>query len=283
MVLLLSLAAHAGLLWTVANAEAPAQVASVPDAVVVELVTLVAEVAPPGESPGGASAAAEPVPEPPAPDPPSPEPASFTFAPVEPAPLDPALVAAVPEPPADFAFAAVEPAPLDPALADALPPRTRVPAARPQRTRPAPPAPPAAARAVVPPADAAPSPTPPVADGGPAAQAEDGAAGTSAPSGRPAPEAATAYAAEIRRRIDRAKRYPAAALAAGQEGVARLRIVVARDGELVAASLVEGSGFALLDDASLKAARAAAPFPAASEALSGDRFDYVIPIRYQRR
>ena len=283
MVLLLSLAAHAGLLWTVANAEAPAQVASVPDAVVVELVTLVAEVAPPGESPGGASAAAEPVPEPPAPDPPSPEPASFTFAPVEPAPLDPALVAAVPEPPADFAFAAVEPAPLDPALADALPPRTRVPAARPQRTRPAPPAPPAAARAVVPPAEAAPSPTPPVADAGPAAQAEAGAAGTSAPSGRPAPEAATAYAAEIRRRIDRAKRYPAAALTAGQEGVARLRIVVARDGELVAASLVEGSGFPLLDDASLKAARAAAPFPAAPEALAGDRFDYVIPIRYQRR
>ena len=308
MVLLLSLAAHAGLLWTVANAEAPAQVASVPDAVVVELVTLVAEVAPPGESPGGASAAAEPVPEPPAPDPPSPEPASFTFAPVEPAPLDPALVAAVPEPPADFAFAAVEPAPLDPALvaavpeppadfafaavepapldpalADALPPRTRVPAARPQRTRPAPPLPPPAARAVAPPADAAPSPTPPVADAGPAARAEAGAAGTSAPSGRPAPEAATAYAAEIRRRIDRAKRYPAAALAAGQEGVARLRIVVARDGELVAASLVEGSGFALLDDASLKAARAAAPFPAAPEALAGDRFDYVIPIRYQRR
>jgi protein TonB len=258
--------------------------ASVPDAVVVELVTLVAEAAPPGERPGGTSAAAaEPRPEPPAPEPVLAEPAAFAFAPVEAAPLDPALTAVVSPAPADFAFAAVEPAPLDPALADAVQPRTRIPAARPQRARPAVPAPPEELRAVDPPPAAAPSNLLPVAEAGVAAHAEAGAAGTSAPGGRLAVESATAYAAEIRRRIDRAKRYPAAALAAGQEGVARLRIVVARDGALVAATMVEGSGYPLLDDASLKAARAAAPFPAAPEALPGDRFDYIIPIRYQRR
>jgi protein TonB len=272
MVLLVSLAGHAGLLWTVANAEAPAPVASVPDAVVVELVTLVAEAAPAGESPAGPSVpsgAEAPV------APVQPEPAAFAFAPVEAAPLDPALVPAASPVPADFAFAPAEPAPLDPALADAL--RPRIPAARPQRARPAAATPPEPARTVDLPDATAPNPT------AATASAASGASGTSAPSGRPAPEAATAYAAEIRRRIDRAKRYPAAALAAGQEGVARLRIVVARDGAVVAASLVEGSGFPLLDDASLKAARAAAPFPAAPEALPGDRFDYVIPIRYQRR
>ena len=279
-VLLISLAGHAGLLWTVANAEAPAAVASVPDAVVVELVTLVAEAAPAGESLAGPSASAgveapaEPV---------QPEPASFAFTPAEPAPLDPALLPAPPPVPSDFTFAAVEPAPLDPALADAVWPAARVPAARPQRTRPVTASPAGPVATVEPPASLPPSPAAPPATTAAAASPGSGSAGTSAPAGRLAPEAATAYAAEIRRRIDQAKRYPAAALATGQEGTVRLRIVVARDGALVAATLVASSGYPLLDAASLKAARAAAPFPAAPPALPGERFDYVIPIRYQRR
>lgn len=278
-VLLVSLAGHAGLLWTVANAEAPAAVASVPDAVVVELVTLVAEAAPAGESLAGAASAGVEAPA----EPVQPEPASFAFTPAEPAPLDPALLPAPPPVPSDFTFAAVEPAPLDPALADVVRPAARVPAARPQRMRPVVARPAEPVATVEPPGSLPPSPAAPPANPAAAASAGTGAAGTPAPAGRLAPEAATAYAAEIRRRIDQAKRYPAAALATGQEGTVRLRIVVARDGALVAATLAASSGYPLLDAASLKAARAAAPFPAAPAALPGERFDYVIPIRYQRR
>lgn len=111
----------------------------------------------------------------------------------------------------------------------------------------------------------------------------EGASGgpLAAPAAAPSPAAAD-HAAAVRARIDKAKRYPAAALAAGQTGLVRLRLGLARDGTLLAAAVETGSGHPLLDAAALAAARAAAPYPAAPPELDESRLEYLIPIRFTR-
>lgn len=62
-------------------------------------------------------------------------------------------------------------------------------------------------------------------------------------------------------RLERFRRYPTAARARRQEGIAQLRVSVARDGSLLHLSLEHSSGVALLDQAALDTFRRAAPLP----------------------
>lgn len=66
-------------------------------------------------------------------------------------------------------------------------------------------------------------------------------------------------------RLERFRRYPNAARARRQEGIAQLRVSVARDGSLLALSLEATSGFPLLDQAALETFRRAAPLPKVPE------------------
>lgn len=78
------------------------------------------------------------------------------------------------------------------------------------------------------------------------------------------------WASKIRSKIERRKKYPAAAK--GASGAVTVMISIAASGALSAVSLGGSSGNAALDAAALKAVQAAAPFPAAPEGQGGAQF-----------
>jgi periplasmic protein TonB len=78
--------------------------------------------------------------------------------------------------------------------------------------------------------------------------------------------------------IERFKRYPKASL--GEFGVARLAFKIDRQGRLLSARIVNGSGSLVLDDQALATIRRAEPFPTAPEGVSDDELSFVLPIRY---
>ncbi|MCZ8077637.1 MAG: energy transducer TonB [Rhodobacteraceae bacterium] len=186
------------------------------------------------------------------------------------------------------ALPSLTPPPLAPALPDALPQADTAPAPPPPpavkpRPRPAPPAPTAPV--------AEPRPEQPAPSDSSAAQV---AAGTGA--GALAGEGGQAQApslsqgrindltanwgAKIRARIEKRKRYPLAA--DGASGTVTVRLTVTRSGALAGLSIAASSGNPALDEAAIKAVRAAGRFPAAPEGLSQDSISFTLPMRFSR-
>jgi protein TonB len=83
--------------------------------------------------------------------------------------------------------------------------------------------------------------------------------------------------AYIRKRIERALRYPRKAQRAGMAGRTLVRFMICDDGRVQQLEVVESSGYPLLDRNALKTVRRAAPFPA--PVLPAE---IVIPISYRR-
>jgi protein TonB len=75
----------------------------------------------------------------------------------------------------------------------------------------------------------------------------------------PLPDARTR--AQIARQLAQEMPYPLAAIAQGQQGDVRLLILTDEQGRIISATIIEGSGFPLLDEAARKAARRLAPLP----------------------
>lgn len=65
----------------------------------------------------------------------------------------------------------------------------------------------------------------------------------------------------IRKKIERAKRYPEAAQLRAQEGVVFIRLKLALSGNIESLSLSKSSGYKILDEEALATVRRAAPFP----------------------
>ncbi len=70
-----------------------------------------------------------------------------------------------------------------------------------------------------------------------------------------------AYAAMIRAKIERAKRYPLPAREMGLEGAVKLRFSLTGQGELLRVEVLKSSGIKILDQAAVEAVKRAAPFP----------------------
>lgn len=134
---------------------------------------------------------------------------------------------------------------------------------RPVPPQPLPPTPPrATAQWAIPP----PTPPPPSVDAiAPQQQDASMAAAPPSPPLPPGPNEATpgrdSWEGRVMARLERFRRYPIAARARRQQGIAQLRVSVARDGSLLGLSLQHSSGFALLDQAALDTFRRAAPLP----------------------
>lgn len=134
---------------------------------------------------------------------------------------------------------------------------------QPEPPRPLPKTPPRAiANWVIPP------PTPPQPSLDASAPQQQEASVAAAPPSPPLPAGPSeatpgrdSWEGRVMARLERFRRYPNAARARRQEGVAQLRVSVARDGNLLALSLAQSSGFALLDQAALDTFRRAAPLP----------------------
>lgn len=88
------------------------------------------------------------------------------------------------------------------------------------------------------------------------------------------PSGASEVLAQIRAKIERAKRYPAVARRMNIEGVSHVRFAIDADGRPQGLALKKSSGSSILDDEALSTIRRAAPFPAYEEALEiGIRFE----------
>jgi protein TonB len=80
--------------------------------------------------------------------------------------------------------------------------------------------------------------------------------------------------------LERNKRYPAAAAARHQQGVAQVFFSIDRQGRVINSRLVRSSGASALDDEALALLRRAEPFPPPPAELPGPRVDLTVPIRF---
>lgn len=91
------------------------------------------------------------------------------------------------------------------------------------------------------------------------------------------------WTSQLVARLERYKRYPAAAQARGEHGVVQLAFSVDRSGRVHNARVLRSSGSALLDRATLALVRRAEPLPPPPAGISGARIPVVVPIRYRIR
>jgi protein TonB len=78
----------------------------------------------------------------------------------------------------------------------------------------------------------------------------------------------------VRRRIDAHKVYPRIAVRNGWEGRVLVEMRLEGDGSLAAVRLLQGSGFTVLDEATITAVRRASPFPPVARILT-------VPVEYR--
>lgn len=88
------------------------------------------------------------------------------------------------------------------------------------------------------------------------------------------------WGAAIRSRIERRKSYPRAAQ--GAAGTVTVHLTVSRAGALSGVSVARSSGNAALDEAAIKAVRAAGRFPAAPKGLGEASYSFTLPMRFAR-
>jgi protein TonB len=99
---------------------------------------------------------------------------------------------------------------------------------------------------------------------------------------QPAPpqQALPPYASILLDWLGRHRDYPRAARLRRQEGMPRIGITLDTSGRILALTLVESSGFALLDEAALDMARRAAPFPPPQLPRGTDRATFIVPVQF---
>jgi periplasmic protein TonB len=224
-----------------------------------------------------------------------------------------------PQPPAEAAPEPTPPEPIPP-VAERVPPQVAELPPSPDglappkpESKPAPPAPRAKPK---PPAKAAPPrprdlppapvatapPGPQVADAagalpgtGPRGAAGEGPGGPLAGNGRgvsgsgrgaigggPSDAIGDEWLERVRRWMAKYKRFPPEADKREDKGVVTLAIVLRRDGVVLDAQVERSSGSRLLDDAAVDMARRSSPVPPAPPMLTGDQFEFLIPVDFKR-
>jgi len=103
------------------------------------------------------------------------------------------------------------------------------------------------------------------------------AAAETQPPSSPSPEV-TRWRQALVARLDRFKRYPAAAH--GTAGVVTLAFTIDRTGKLVSSRVAKSSGSPVLDTAALAMVKRAAPFPAPPPEVSDADLALVVAIRF---
>lgn len=116
--------------------------------------------------------------------------------------------------------------------------------------------------------------------GGAARAGESGTASSATLSKAQVQDLTAGWGAAIRARIEQKKRYPSAAK--GVSGSVTLRLTVTRAGQLSGVSVVKSSGSAVLDEAAVKAVRAAGRFPAAPRGLAKASYNFTLPMKFAR-
>jgi len=80
--------------------------------------------------------------------------------------------------------------------------------------------------------------------------------------------------------LERNKRYPAAAQARHQHGIAQVFFSIDRQGRVIDSRIVRSAGAAALDEEALALLTRAQPFPPPPAQLAGERVNLTVPIRF---
>lgn len=83
--------------------------------------------------------------------------------------------------------------------------------------------------------------------------------------------------------LQRAKRYPDAARAAGEEGVAAITFTMDRTGRVLTVKVARSSGSAALDEEAMALVRRAEPLAAPPPEFAGATITLTVPIRFSIR
>jgi protein TonB len=92
-----------------------------------------------------------------------------------------------------------------------------------------------------------------------------------------------AYQSQVRRKLERNKKYPQYAQARKITGVATLSFTIHRSGSVSGAKLANSSGHAILDDEVRALLQRAAPMPPIPPEISANTLSLSIPIRFSVR
>lgn len=109
------------------------------------------------------------------------------------------------------------------------------------------------------------------------------AAALAAPSPRAQSDALASYRQRLSELFAGKQAYPRLAAMRGWEGEVRLRLKVARKGNLVSIALDHSSGFEVLDQNALAMVEAIAALPALPDTLEASEIQIVVPISYKLR
>jgi protein TonB len=121
--------------------------------------------------------------------------------------------------------------------------------------------------------------TPGLPGGGPGT----GQGGVGGGTGKGTRDAREAYKAQVRRKLERNKKYPPRARSDHMEGTATVRFTITRDGQVVDFSLVRASGIPLLDDEVQALLRRVNPFPQFPPELTEPSMTLTAPIQFKIR
>jgi protein TonB len=97
---------------------------------------------------------------------------------------------------------------------------------------------------------------------------------------RAAQAARASYNGILSAHLQRHKRYPSAAKAAGEQGVAMLSFTVSRNGSVLGARLSRSSGSATLDGETMAMIRRAQPLPSFPPEMTQSSASFTVPVRF---
>jgi protein TonB len=111
----------------------------------------------------------------------------------------------------------------------------------------------------------------------------DGQGGYGGGTGRGTADALAAYKSQVRRRIERNRKYPPAAQNGRIEGIVRVSFTLNRQGQVVAFKMLNSSGHAVLDDEAEALIRRVNPLPAFPKELTITTLELTLPIQFALR
>jgi protein TonB len=91
------------------------------------------------------------------------------------------------------------------------------------------------------------------------------------------------YAAQLASALKQRLRYPESARLQGISGVATIRFTMQRSGRITGASLVRGTGHAVLDQAAVATAAPGTSLPPAPDSIPQQQFTFSVPLRFNLR
>lgn len=106
---------------------------------------------------------------------------------------------------------------------------------------------------------------------------------TGAVSGASSAFALASYNQLVAAHLQRFKQYPATARAAGEQGVARVRFTLGRNGQVLGSGLAGSSGSSALDGETVAMVRRAQPFPPIPGDVKQSTISFVVPVRFAAR